>query len=537
MKSNSLIFRFIISNNRGIMSSNHLLTFTMTFLVGMAFGGVLVWLVFRFKLGEFQSIAENLLQKAEFEAQSLQKQAELDIKESEIRKQKEFDVLWQEHQLKVKEDSRRLALKEDKVEEKSYSLEKKTQEVERQQKRIKKSQEELQQKQFATEDLQDELTKGLEEISKLSHEEAKRMLLSKVEQDSKLEAARKSKEIFKQAEEEANKNANRVISIAINRLAVRCVSETTVCTISLPSDDMKGRIIGKEGRNIRSLENATGVNFIIDDTPKAVVLSGFDPVRKAIAKKALEELILDGRIHPTNIEDVVAKSKESIHEDIKKYGEDACLTLGITQLHPELVSLLGQLKFRFSFGQNVLDHSIEVAFLLGMMAQELGLDVQMAKRIGLMHDMGKAVSHEIEGSHAVIGYDLALKYGETPEVANGIGCHHGEMEPITVEGSLCSAADALSASRPGARIEAVDQYIKRLEELEKIALSFPGVEKAFALQAGREVRVTVSPDLVDDARTFSLTRELAQEIERKLTYPGKIKVTVIREQRVVEYAV
>jgi ribonuclease Y len=300
---------------------------------------------------------------------------------------------------------------------------------------------------------------------------------------------------------------------------------------------MKGRIIGREGRNIRALERATGINFIIDDTPGAVVLSGFDPVRKHIAKMALAELVQDGRIHPTRIEEVVEKATLNVHKQIKQYGEDAALRAGAMNLHPELINLLGKLKFRYSYGQNVLDHSLEVSYLMGLMAAEMGLDIRLAKRIGLLHDVGKAVSHEIEGSHAIIGHDLALKYGESKEVANGIGCHHHEMAPITVEADLCSAADAISASREGARIEAVEEYIKRLKKLEDMALEFNGIEKAYAMQAGREVRIVVLPDEVDDVGVVNLARELTKRIEQELSYPGKIKVTVIREKRIVEYAV
>jgi ribonuclease Y len=299
---------------------------------------------------------------------------------------------------------------------------------------------------------------------------------------------------------------------------------------------MKGRIIGREGRNIRTLERETGVNFIIDDTPGAVVLSGFDPVRLYIAKTALTELLADGRIHPTRIEEVVAKARETVKKKIWQYGEDAALRANLMNLHPELITLLGKLKFRFSYGQNVLEHSLEVSHILGMMAAELNLDVSLAKRIGLLHDIGKAVTHEVEGSHAIIGYDLALKYGESQKVANGIGCHHREMEPITVEGSLCGAADAMSASRPGARIEALEEYIKRQHKLEEIAMAFPGVDKAFSLQAGRELRLEVLPEMIDDDGAINLARDLSKKIEQEIHYNGKIKVTVIREKRVVEYA-
>jgi ribonucrease Y len=362
-------------------------------------------------------------------------------------------------------------------------------------------------------------------------------LLSRLTNEVKTDAANLIRRIRKEAEEEAEKQASTIIATAINRLAISCTSETTVCTVAIPNEEMKGRIIGREGRNIRALERETGVNFIIDDTPGAVVLSGFDPIRKHIAKFALTELIQDGRIHPTRIEEVVEKSTLNVHKQIKQYGEDAALRAGAMNLHPELINLLGKLKFRYSYGQNVLDHSLEVSYLMGLMAAEMGLDIRLAKRIGLLHDVGKAVTHEIEGSHAIIGHDLALKYGESKEVANGIGCHHHEMVPFTVEADLCSAADAISASREGARIEAVEEYIKRLKKLEDMALEFSGIEKAYAMQAGREIRIVVLPDQVDDLGVVSLARDLTKRIEQELSYPGKIKVTVIREKRVVEYAV
>lgn len=380
------------------------------------------------------------------------------------------------------------------------------------------------------------LTK-LEQTAGLSSSEAKHQLLQQITHEVKHDAANLIRRTIKEAKEESEHEARRLIVTAINRMAVSCVSEATVNTVAIPNEEMKGRIIGREGRNIRALERATGISCIIDDTPGAVVLSGFDPVRMHIAKMALADLIQDGRIHPTSIEEAVAKAQQNIQKLIKKYGEDAALRAGAINLHPELITLLGKLKFRFSYGQNILDHSLEVSHLMGMMAAELGLDSRMAKRIGLLHDMGKAVSHEMEGTHAIIGHDLALKYGESKEVANGIGCHHAEIEPTTVEGSLCSAADAISASRQGARCEAVDEYVKRLKRLEDLACEFPGVEKAYAMQAGREVRVVVLPDEVDDDGVLTLARDLTKRIENELNYPGKIKVTVIREKRITEYAV
>ena len=385
--------------------------------------------------------------------------------------------------------------------------------------------------------LQAKLLVQLEQTAGLSAAEAKDVLLKNITNEVKNDAANLIRRTISEAREESEKEASKIIATAINRLAVPCVSEATVNTVAIPNEEMKGRIIGREGRNVRALERATGINFVIDDTPNAVVLSGFDPVRMQIAKMALTDLVQDGRIHPTHIEEAVERAKLNVQKLIKKYGEDAALRAGAMNLHPEIITLLGKLKFRFSYGQNILDHSLEVSHLMGMMAAELGLDIRVAKRIGLLHDMGKAVSHEIEGSHAIIGHDLALKYGETKDVANGIGCHHGEIEPITVEGSLCNPADAISASRHGARSEPVEEYVKRLKRLEDMACEFAGVEKAYAMQAGREIRVVVLPDEVDDDGVLNLARNLTKRIEQDLRYPGKIKVTVIREKRIVEYAV
>ena len=355
-------------------------------------------------------------------------------------------------------------------------------------------------------------------------------------EEVRIDTANYIKKMTRQTEEDAERLASRILATAINRLAVPCVSESTVNTVALPSDELKGRIIGKEGRNIRALERATGVSFLIDDTPGAVVLSAFDPIKLHIAKHALIDLLKDGRIHPTRIEEAVDKASASIDRKIKEAGENAALRTGQINLHPEIILLLGKLNFRFSYGQNVLEHSIEVSHLMGMIASELHLDVQLAKRIGLLHDMGKAVSHEISGTHALIGRDLALKYGENEAVANGIGCHHREIDPITTEGSFCGAADAISASRPGARTEAIEDYIKRVKRLEELAYEFPGIEKAYALQAGKELCVVVVPEIIDDSGLIHLARDLTKRIEKEFHYSGKIKVSVIREKRAVEYA-
>lgn len=519
------------------MASDIIAELLLALIFGGALGAAVLWTYNRIKLGNFQNIAKNLLQKAEMDAASLKRTAELTIKQNQIEHQRELEQQWQSERRKIQREEERLKLREDKLEGRMNLVEKKLSEIEARESSLATKKHLLDEENSKIQEQQIRLTQELERASGLSAAEAKDVLINRLTHDVKGEAANLIRRIKKEAEEEAEREAAKIISTAINRMAVSCVSEATVNTVSIPNDEMKGRIIGREGRNIRALEQATGVNFIIDDTPGAVVLSGYDPIRMHIAKTSLTELIADGRIFPTRIEEVVEKAKNNTKKQIKQYGEDAALRAGIMNLHPEIITLLGKLKFRYSYGQNILEHSLEVCHIMGLMAAELGLDVRLAKRIGLLHDMGKAVTHEIEGSHAVIGHDLALKYGETQEVANGIGCHHYEMEPLTIEGSFCSAADAISASRPGARIEAVEEYIKRLKRLEEIAMDFPGVDKAYAMQAGREVRIAVLPEIVDDDGLVTLARNMTKRIEQELSYPGKIKVTVIREKRAVEYAV
>lgn len=518
------------------MQSQDLFVNLIAALGGMGAGAFSLWLFHRMKLGHYQAIAQAVLEKAEAEGQSLKKAAELAIKQNQVDQQRELEGVWQSERRKMQREEERLKLREDKIEARMSLVEKKLSDIDKREAVLiaRKAQLEDEKKQVASHHAT--LLKELEHSAGLSSLEAKELLLSRLTNEVKTDAANLIRRTKKEAEENAEREASSIIATAINRLASSCVSECTINTVAIPNEEMKGRIIGREGRNIRALERATGVNIIIDDTPGAVVLSGFDPTRLQVAKAALLELVSDGRIHPTRIEEAVEKARGNVQKLIKQYGEDAALRVGAMNLHPEIITLVGKLKFRYSYGQNVLEHSIEVSNLLGLMAAELGLDVRLAKRIGLLHDMGKAVSHEMEGSHAIIGHDLALRYGESREVANGIGCHHQEMEPSTIEASLCSAADALSASRPGARIEAVEEYIKRLKRLEDMAAEMPGVERAYALQAGREVRVVVLPEMMDDLGTLNLARHLTKKIEQELSYPGKIKVTVIREKRVVEYA-
>lgn len=519
------------------MNESQIASNLLIFLLGTGLGATLLWIYHYFALGGVKQFSAEIINRAEQESFELKRSAELMIQQKQIEQQRELEQVWQQERKKTQREEERLKQREDKLESRMNLVEKKLSDTEKREAVIISRKAQLDEEKKIVADMHIRLIAEFEKTSGLSSLEAKEILMNRLTNEAKADAANLIRRIKKESEEEAEKQAATIIATAINRLAVPCTSEITVCTVALPNEEMKGRIIGREGRNVRALEQATGVNFIIDDTPEAVVISGFDPIRKHIAKTALMELVKDGRIHPTRIEEVVEKAKTNMHKQIKQYGEDAALRAGAINTHPEIITLLGKLKFRYSYGQNVLDHSLEVSHLMGLMAAELGRDVRLAKRIGLLHDMGKAVSHEIEGSHAIIGHDLALKYGESKEVANGIGCHHQEMSPITIEADLCSAADAISASRGGARIEDIEAYIKRLKKLEDIAQEFSGIEKAYAMQAGREIRIVVLPDVIDDAGTINLARDITKKIEQELSYPGKIKVTVIREKRVIEYAV
>ncbi len=419
---------------------------------------------------------------------------------------------------------------------KEEAIDRKSDSLERKEEAINKRSKKLDEKENLIDELYNKQVEELERLSGLTSDEAKEILLNDIKKEIAHESAIMIKEMENKAREEAEKKAKEVISCAIQKCAADHVAESTVTVVALPNDEMKGRIIGREGRNIRTLETLTGIDLIIDDTPEAVVLSGFDPIRREVARIALEKLIIDGRIHPARIEEMVEKAKKEVDNVIRKEGEQAAFETGIHGLHSELIKLLGRLKYRTSYGQNVLRHSIEVAHLAGIMAAELGTDVKVAKRAGLLHDIGKAVDHEVEGPHVDIGVDLARRYKESKEVLHAIAAHHGDIEPETVEAVLVQAADAISAARPGARRETLEAYIKRLEKLEEIANSFEGIEKSYAVQAGRELRIMVKPENVRDDEIIHTAREIVKKIEAELDYPGQIKVNVIRETRAIEYA-
>jgi ribonuclease Y len=480
--------------------------------------------------------AETIIADAQKRAQEITREATVQIKNELYEMRRDFENQTRDRKKELSALERRLIQKEENLEKKVDLLGKKEEDTGKRERDVASREKAVRKKDEQLDQVLNDQRKKLQELSGLTVADAKKMLFAQLEGEVKRESALQFKRLEDELREEADKKARRILSDAIQRCAVDHVVESTVSVVHLPNDEMKGRIIGREGRNIRALENATGIDVIIDDTPEAVILSGYDPIRREIARISLERLVSDGRIHPARIEEVVRKVEEEMAVSIREAGEQATLEVGVHGLHQEEIRLLGRLKYRTSFGQNQLQHSKEVAFLAGIMAAELGVNADQAKRAALLHDIGKGVDHEMEGAHAKIGADLAKKYGESPIIVNAIAAHHGEAEQSSVTAVLTQSADAVSAARPGARRETLETYIKRLEKLEHIADSFAGVEKAYAIQAGREIRIMVEPDKVTDAEAYQLARDITKKVESELEYPGQVKVTVIRETRAVEYA-
>ncbi len=508
----------------------------ITVIVGIALAvvGILIGYIWRKSIaektvGSAEQQAQNLILDARNRSETIRKEIELEAKEEAHRIRNEADR-------EVRERRNEIQRQEHRIQQKEESADRKLEQIDRREKKIGQTEKEAEKKRQDAQDLLDQQIHELEKISGYTAEEAKKILLEDVEKECRHEASQMIQDIKAKAKEEADSQAKEIIVGAIQRCAADQVAESTLSVVNLPNDDMKGRIIGREGRNIRAIETLTGVDLIIDDTPEAVIISGFDPIRREVARLALEKLIVDGRIHPAKIEEMVEKAKKEVNRVIKEEGERATFEVGIHNLHPELVKLLGRLHYRTSYGQNVLQHSIEVSHLAGLMAGELGLDVKLAKRAGILHDIGKALDHEYEGTHVDIGIQILKKYKETDAVINAMASHHGDYEPKSMEAVLIAAADALSAARPGARRESLDIYVKRLEKLEEIANTTPGVSNSYAIQAGREIRIIVNPEAVKDDEMALLARDVSKRIESELEYPGQIKVNVVRETRAVDYA-
>jgi ribonuclease Y len=508
-------------------------------IVGTALAAGFFWLRAKQERAETeaaQKTAARILEEAKKDASAIRKEAELHAKDSVLKERAEFEKEVRDSRRELQNQERRLIGKEEAIDKRLESLDKRESELARRDQAIKGRERQVEEQAAEYARQVDESRRQLEQVAGLTREEAKRNLIDQMVEEAKHESAKRIRVIEEEAKEEAVRRSQKIVALAIERLAGDFVAERSVTIFPLPNDELKGKIIGREGRNIRALEAATGIDLIVDDTPETVVISGHNPIRREIARLSLEKLVSDGRIHPGRIEEVVRKSEQELEESIKEAGQKAIFDVGVHGVHPEIIKLLGRLKYRYSYAQNVLLHSIEAAFICGAMAAELGLNEKQARRAALLHDIGKAVDHEVEGSHAIIGAELARKYGESPKIVNAIAAHHEDVRAETILAPLVDAADALSGARPGARREMMETYTRRLEELERIVNEFKGVEKSYAVQAGREIRIMVQHDLISDDEASRMAREIARKIENEMTYPGQIKVTVIREMRAVDYA-
>ena len=514
----------------------YILVALVCLIVGAGAATGITLLVQKNKLGKANAQASKLLEDAKNEAKNIQKEAVLEAKEEVLKLKTESEEELKGRRLELQKQENRLFQKEELLDKKEESLDKKSEQIDTERTNLENKQKQLDAEKKGLEEERNKIAKELEKVAGLSREDAKKQLVESIVDDARKDAGNIVREIENQAKEEGEKKARDIVSLAIQKCATDQTSEVTVTTVALPNDEMKGRIIGREGRNIRSIEQATGVDLIVDDTPEAIILSSFDPIRREVARLTLEKLITDGRIHPARVEDIVEKVKKDIEKTIKEAGENAIFEAGIFNMHPELVKVLGRLKYRTSYGQNVLKHSLETSHIAGLLAGELGANVAIAKRGGLLHDIGKALDFEMEGSHVQIGVELTKKYKENPEVIHCIEAHHGDVPFHSIEAILVQVADAISSSRPGARRESLDAYVKRLEKLEEIANSFKGVASSYAIQAGREIRIAVKPEEVDDSGMIILAKDIARKIESELEYPGTIKVNVIRETRATDIA-